>query len=210
MLAFLHIGLPAHALTHTTVIRMPAEPLNPAIQSTRGWLEDAVVGLNLCPFAKAPWVKGQVHFAVCASDDPRGVLDALGAEMDALVTADPSVRETTLLILPNALLDFDDFNDFLAAADDALVERGLESVLQIASFHPRYQFAGTEPGDLENATNRAPYPVLHLLREASIEHALQAFPQAEAIYEANIATLERLGEAGWEALSARWLARPPG
>jgi hypothetical protein len=189
---------------------MPPTTLTTPIEQTRAWLEDAVIGLNLCPFAKAPLVKGQVHFALCESDDPRDLLDALRAEMDGLAAADPAERETTLLVHPNALLDFDDFNDFLEAADDALVERGFEAVLQIASFHPRYRFAGTQPDDLENATNRSPHPVLHLLREASVERAVQAFPQAEVIYETNIATLEALGRAGWEALSARWMAAPPG
>ncbi len=174
-----------------------------AIAETRAWVQRAVVGLNLCPFAKAPWVKGQVRFRVCETDDPRVLLDALCEEMNALVRADPAVLETTLLIHPNVLQAFDDFNDFLEAADAALDELGLEGVLQIASFHPRYRFEGTEPDDLSNATNRSPYPTLHLLREASVERAVAAFPEAEAIFEANIATLEALGAQGWSELQAQ-------
>jgi hypothetical protein len=174
------------------------------IEATRAWLQHAVVGLNLCPFAKAPLAKGQVRFAVCETEDPRHLLKALCAEMDDLAAADPPQTETTLLIHPNVLLAFDDFNDFLDAADAMLVERGHEGVLQIASFHPDYRFAGTHADDLENATNRSPYPILHLLREASVERAVEAFPEAATIYDNNIATLEGLGTAGWEALAANW------
>jgi hypothetical protein len=186
-------------------------PAQRAVEQTRAWVQQAVIGLNLCPFAKAPVVKGQVRFAVCESEDPRTLLDALCAEMDALVRTDPAQIETTLLIHPNALLDFDDFNDFLDAADAALAELGLEGTLQIASFHPRYQFADTDPDDVENATNRSPHPTLHLLREASVERAVAAFPEAEAIYENNIATLEALGPEGWKAMEAacRALNLPP-
>ena len=173
-----------------------------AIAETRAWVQRAVVGLNLCPFAKAPLLKGQLRFVVCASADPRVLLDALGEEMNALVQADPLVVETTLLIHPNALQDFDEFNDFLDAADAALGDLGLDGVLQVASFHPQFRFAGTDADDLGNASNRSPYPTLHLLREASVERAALAFPAAEAIFEANIATLEALGAEGWAQLQA--------
>ena len=172
---------------------------------TRAWLQHAVVGLNLCPFAKAPLVKGQVRFVVCEADDPRVLFEVLCAEMTALVAVDPASVETTLLIHPNALLDFEDFNDFLEAADAALADLGHEGVLQVASFHPDYRFADSDPGDLANATNRSPYPILHLLREESVERAVEAFPEADAIVDANIATLERLGGPGWASLAARWL-----
>jgi len=171
---------------------------------TRAWLAHAVVGLNLCPFAKAPMVKGQIRCVVDETDDPRELLDALCAQMTALVAADPAEVETTLLVHPNALLAFTDFNDFLDAADAALEDLGLDGVLQIASFHPDYQFAGTDPDDLGNASNRAPYPTLHLLREASVERAVEAFPEAEAIFENNLNTLEALGADGWAALQAKW------
>ena len=182
-----------------------------AIAETRAWVQRAVVGLNLCPFAKAPLVKGQVRFVVCESDDPRVLLDALRTEMHALVHIDPVEIETTLLIHPNALADFEIFNDFLDAADAALEDLQLDGVLQVASFHPHYRFAGTEAGDLGNATNRSPHPTLHLLREASVERAVESFPEAEAIFEANIATLAALGAEGWAALQAecRAAARCP-
>ncbi|HEY4066503.1 MAG TPA: DUF1415 domain-containing protein [Burkholderiaceae bacterium] len=188
---------------------MPAAELSPAgtraIAATRAWVEHAVVGLNLCPFAKAPMVKGQIRYVVSETDDPRELLDALCAQMRELVAADPAQVETTLLIHQNALLDFLDFNDFLGAADAALEDLGLEGVLQIASFHPDYCFADAEPDDLGNASNRSPHPTLHLLREASVERAAQAFPEAEAIFENNVNRLEALGVDGWKALSAAWL-----
>ena len=173
------------------------------IEETRAWVARAVVGLNLCPFAKAPLVKGQIHFSVCETDDPRVLLDVLCAEMAALARSDPLERETTLLIHPNVLGDFAEFNDFLDAADALLDELGLDGVLQVASFHPRYQFAGTEADELGNASNRSPYPTLHLLREASIDRAIESFPAAEAIFENNLRTLETLGASGWSALQAR-------
>lgn len=170
------------------------------VQDTRNWLERAVIGLNLCPFAKAVHVKGQVHYAVSEASDARQLLADMGAELDALVALDATERETTLLMVPNCLADFLDFNDFLARAEKLVRKRGLEGVVQLASFHPNYQFAGTDAGDIENFTNRSPYPTLHLLREVSIERAVDAFPEAEAIYEANIETLRGLGAEGWAAL----------
>jgi hypothetical protein len=180
------------------------------IRHTRAWVERAVVGLNLCPFAKAPLVKGQIHFAVCESDDPRVLLDVLRAELAALAHCDPQQRETTLLIHPNVLEDFDAFNDFLDAADAALEELGLAGVLQVASFHPHYRFAGAAADAVGNATNRAPYPTLHLLREASVERAVAAFPEAATIFEANIATLEALGADGWARLQTQCRADAEG
>lgn len=168
---------------------------------TRHWLEAAVIGLNLCPFAKAVHVKRQVHYAVhLAADDDAGLLDRLLAEADALAGLDASERDTTLLMAPNTLADFLDFNDFTARAERRLARAGFEGTLQLASFHPRFQFAGTEADAIGNATNRAPYPTLHLLREESIDRAVEAFPEAEAIFERNIETLEALGADGWAAL----------
>ena len=175
-----------------------------ALARTRAWVEHAVVGLNLCPFAKAPMVKGQIRYVLNETDDPRVLLDALCAEMQALVAADPDKIETTLLVHPNALTDFLDFNDFLEAADAALADLGLDGVLQIASFHPHYQFDDTDEDDLGNATNRSPFPTLHLLREASVDRAVEAFPEAEAIFESNIERMEALGAASWTALQAKW------
>jgi hypothetical protein len=177
------------------------------VAATQQWLERAVIGLNLCPFAKAVHVKGQIHYVVCDSSDAQTVLDQLEAELVALHAADPEQRDTTLLIAPALHPDFLDFNDFLAAADALLRRLKLVGTLQIASFHPQFQFAGTEPDDITNYTNRAPYPILHLLREDSLDRAVQAFPEAEAIFEKNMQTLEDLGHAGWAALG---LHTPPG
>lgn len=173
------------------------------IAETRAWLEHAVIGLNLCPFAKAVHVKEQVRYVVSDATEPGTLLAHLVDEMQRLVDTDPSRVDTTLLIHPQVLGDFYDFNDFLGLAEEALADAGHEGVLQIASFHPAFQFAGTDADDVGNATNRAPYPTLHLLREASIDRAVAAFPDAEAIYEANIETMERLGPEGWAALQAR-------
>lgn len=175
----------------------------------RVWLERAVIGLNLCPFAKGVHVKGQIHYTVSRARTSQELLQDLIVELNALLALDPSVRDTTLLIAPDCLADFLDFNDFLAQADQALLDLALDGVLQIASFHPDFQFAGTAAGDITNFTNRAPYPTLHLLREESIDRAVQAFPQAEDIFEQNMKTLERLGPAGWAALGVGRSAGPP-
>ena len=181
--------------------RDPASvPPDTVIADTRRWLERAVIGLNLCPFAKAPHAKGQIHYAVCDSDDAADWLAQLRTELQALAALDAAERETTLLMAPRLLPDFLDFNDFLAEADAVLAELDLYGPLQIASFHPRFQFAGTDEDDITNATNRAPYPTLHLIREASIDRAVAAMPEAKAIYEANMATLAKLGDEGWAAL----------
>ncbi len=171
-----------------------------AIAETRKWLERAVIGLNLCPFAKAVHVKGQVHYVVSASDLRSEWLTLLRQELLALQQTAPTDRDTTLLILPIAMPDFLEFSHFLPDADRVLRKLGLEGEFQIASFHPRFQFAGTDPDDITNYTNRAPYPTLHLLREASIAKAVAAFPDAESIFEKNMQTLEQLGHAGWREL----------
>jgi hypothetical protein len=170
------------------------------IAATREWLEKAVIGLNLCPFAKAVTLKNQVRFVVTAAPHLDGLLEDLDRELDFLAVADPEAVDTTLLIHPTLLPDFLDFNDFMQLAEAAVGEHGLEGVIQIASFHPAFQFEGTAPDDMGNYTNRAPFPTLHLLREASIERAVAAFPEAATIYERNIETLRALGHAGWQAL----------
>lgn len=170
------------------------------IAAMRQWIEKAVIGLNLCPFAKAVYVKNQVRFVVSHAPHLDRLLEDLDRELDYLAGADPEAVDTTLLIHPTLLPDFLDFNDFLQLAEAAVGEHGLEGVIQIASFHPAFQFDGTEAGDMGNYTNRAPFPTLHLLREASIARAVAVFPQAETIYERNIETLEALGPAGWAAL----------
>ncbi|GAB2599652.1 DUF1415 domain-containing protein [Ramlibacter solisilvae] len=171
-----------------------------AERDTRRWLERAVIGLNLCPFAKSVHIKGQVHHAVCAATGAGEVLEALAAELHDLVGRDASERDTTLLILPRAFEDFLEFNDFMARAERLVRKRGLAGTIQLASFHPRFQFAGTAEDDITNFTNRSPYPTIHLIREASIDRAVQAFPEAEAIYETNMQTLRKLGPEGWAAL----------
>jgi hypothetical protein len=174
--------------------------LDAPARDTRNWLERAVIGLNLCPFAKAVHVKDQVHYAVSGALQASQVLEDLASELEALIALEPHVRETTLLIVPHCLHDFFEFNDFLAQAQRLVRKRRLEGVIQLASFHPRYQFAGSETDEIANFTNRSPYPTIHLLREASIDRAVGAVPQPEAIYEANIQTLRRLGREGWAAL----------
>lgn len=173
------------------------------ISATRHWLTEAVIGLNLCPFAKAVHVKGQIRYAVSDAADMEGVLTDLEAELQTLIAADPNAIDTTLLILPHALADFLDYNDCLFFAERMLKQLRLEGTVQIASFHPAYQFEDSEPDDIENYTNRAPYPILHLLREDSIERAVDAFPDAEEIYGRNQETLRRLGLSGWNDLMKR-------
>ncbi|WP_440107387.1 DUF1415 domain-containing protein [Acidovorax sp. BL-A-41-H1] len=177
-----------------------AEAADPFIQDTVRWLERAVIGLNLCPFAKSVHVKGQIHYVVAMTEDLDRVRGLLRSELSGLVATPAEVRDTTLLILPHCLHDFLDFNDFLGEADALLEELELDGTLQIASFHPRFQFAGTDADDVTNCTNRSPYPMLHLLREASIDRAVEVFPEAETIFERNIEVLEALGAPGWAAL----------
>ncbi|MDR7100562.1 hypothetical protein J2X04_002943 [Lysobacter niabensis] len=170
------------------------------IALTRRWLERAVIGLNLCPFAKAVYVKEQVRFVLSEARDSDALYQQLHAELLWLRDADPQQTDTTLIVHPHVLTDFLDYNDFLDLADGLVAELGLEGEIQIASFHPDYQFAGTARDDVGNCTNRSPYPTLHLLREASVERAVAAFPDPDAIVTRNIATLERLGNEGWRAL----------
>ena len=170
------------------------------LAATRHWLEKAVIGLNLCPFAKAVYVKNQVRLVVSRARHADDLLEELDRELDLLVATPSEEIDTTLLIHATLFEDFLDFNDFLEVADGVVEEHALEGVIQLASFHPRFQFDGTEPDDISNYTNRAPFAMLHLLREVSVEKAVEAFPEAEAIFEENIKTLEKLGHAGWKAL----------
>ena len=171
-----------------------------AIEATQDWLEKAVIGLNLCPFAKAVQTKGQIRWVLSDAQDTETLLAELVNELRHLADADPAQTDTTLLVHPQVLGDFLDFNDFLEVADAALQQLGLEGVLQIAPFHPQFQFDGTKADDVGNFSNRAPYPTLHLLREESIDRAVAAFPEAEAIFQRNIETLQALGTAGWQRL----------
>lgn len=164
------------------------------------WLERAVIGLNLCPFAKGVHVQGRIHYAVTLAQEPGAVLAALRSELAALAALPAEQRETSLLLLPHCLQDFLDFNDFLGDAEALLHGMGLAGVLQLASFHPRYRFAGTDADAVGNCSNRAPYPCLHLLREESMDRAVAAFAEPQAIFERNIEVLEKLGMQGWLAL----------
>jgi hypothetical protein len=173
------------------------------IEDTRRWVQRAVIGLNLCPFAKSVEVKQQVRYVVSHASRPKPLLADLKHELLALVAADPAVLDTILLVAPDSFAEFLDFNAWLERADRLLVDLELDGVLQIASLHPQYQFAGTEPDDITNFTNRAPYPTLHLLREASVDRAVAAFPNAESIFETNMQTMQDLGPEGWAALGVQ-------
>jgi hypothetical protein len=179
------------------------ESADPAVALTRAWVDHVVIGLNLCPFAKAPQVKGRVRYVLCEATEAEALLEDLIAELRLLAAAAPEAFETTLLIHPRVLTDFADYNDFLAVVDGAIEALELDGLLQVASFHPDYQFAGTTPDDVSNATNRSPHPMLHLIHEHSIARAAASFPDASAIFEANIATMHRLGAAGLAELRQR-------
>ena len=170
------------------------------VVATRRWLERAVIGLNLCPFAKAVHVKRQIRYAVTAAANADTLLAELEHELDMLRQTDAAQIDTTLLIHPQVMTDFIDYHFFLGEADALLRRMELDGVIQIASFHPHYQFAGSQSDDIANYTNRSPWPTLHLLREASIDRAVAAFPDAAEIFERNIETLRRLGDAGWRKL----------
>lgn len=172
------------------------------VAATERWLERAVIGLGLCPFARAVFAKQQIRYVVSRAVDPEALLQELVRELRALMSADPLVVDTTLLIHPDTLADFLDFNAFLRRAQRALKKLGLAGELQLASFHPDYCFADSEPDDAANNSNRAPYPILHLLREASVERALASFPDPDSIYLKNIRTLRALGSAAFQRLLA--------
>ena len=173
------------------------------LAETQHWLERAVIGLNLCPFAKSVFVKKQIRYALTAATTADELLAELENELKLLADTDPAELDTTLLIHPQAMTDFLDFHFFLGEVDALIRNLGHEGVFQIASLHPQYEFAGSEADDIANFTNRSPYPTLHLLRESSIDRAVAAFPDAADIFERNIETMERLGHEGWQKL---WLS----
>ena len=184
-------------MTNPDISQIPETEI---IATTQVWLEKAVIGLNLCPFAKAVQIKNQIRYVVSEALTAEDLLQDLVRELEYLAEANEEKLETTLLIHPYALNDFLDYNDFLDVADGALEELDLDGILQIASFHPDFQFAETEIDDITNFTNRSPYPTLHLLREESIDKAVLAFPEAEEIFEKNIETMRELGREGWEKM----------
>lgn len=163
------------------------------IQKTKTWIEKVVIGLGLCPFAKMPFERGQIRYVLHQGDKEEDLAHCLLEELSFLNTVSKKEIETTLIIHPNVLQDFTSYNSFLAEADWILQKTDLEGIIQIASFHPNYQFAGTRFEDASNYTNRSPYPMLHLLREESIELALENFPNPEQIPERNIKLMEKLG-----------------
>ena len=177
------------------------------VAGTRFWLERAVIGLNLCPFAKAVYSKKQIRYAVTAAQTADELLAELAHELEMLAQMNPKEVDTTLLIHPLAMTDFIDYHFFLGEAQATVRNLGLDGVLQIASLHPGYEFAGTATDDIDNYTNRSPYPTLHLLRETSIDRAVAAYPDPAEIFDRNVETLRRLGHDGWRRL---WLAGEPG
>lgn len=200
------IAMPPTAHSSSNDRADPADPEHPehtedpAIAATRAWVERAVIGLGLCPFAKASQLSERIRYVQATVHDAEGLIEALAAELERIALVRPEDIETTLLIHPHVLEDFLDYNDFLDVADALVEQMGLEGVIQVASFHPRYQFEGTAADDIENYTNRAPYPTLHLLREDSVERAVETHPDIESIPVRNIATLKSLGLDGWKAL----------
>lgn len=170
------------------------------IAQTKLWLEKAVIGLNLCPFAKGVHIKDQIRYFVSHATTPEALVKDLVAELEVLAEANPEKIDTCLLIHPFVMQDFLDYNDFLEVADATLEELDLDGILQVASFHPQYQFEDAAPDDIDNYTNRSPFPTLHLLREESIDKAVEAFPEAEQIYDKNIQTLRELGHEAWKKL----------
>lgn len=170
------------------------------IEITKTWLERAVIGLNLCPFAKAVQIKQQIRYVVSPAIRTEDLLQDLLQELRLLQDTDPEQTDTTLLIVPNLFANFYDFNDFFDIADTVTLEPEFNAEFQIASFHPHFQFEGTQVDDIENYTNRSPYPILHLLREDSVSRAVDAYPDIETIYTKNMITLQQLGLVGWQRL----------
>ena len=170
------------------------------LEKTKKWVEKAVIGLNLCPFAKSVYVKNQVLIVVTGAETVKELQQILVKECENLIETDPEVLDTCLLVVPYVFEDFYDFNDFLDIAELTLEEIELVGELQIASFHPDYQFADTEADDISNYTNRSPYPILHLIRESSLDKATQQYPDASAIFDSNIEKVTQLGPDGWKKL----------
>ncbi|MFO7592462.1 MAG: DUF1415 domain-containing protein [Pseudomonadota bacterium] len=178
------------------------KPLTPdvAIARTRCWIERAVIAFNLCPFAGKPYAGEQVRYVVSEAREPEHLLEDLQRELEHLRATDPKEVETTVLIHPRVLQDFLDYNDFLDLVDALLEQGGYEEEFQVAGLHPDYQFAGTEPEDAENYTNRSPYPILHLLRVEGVARAIAAYTRPEQIPERNIERMEELGAERMRAL----------
>ena len=173
---------------------------DPVIAATRKWVERAVIGLSLCPFAHAPFRDGRIRFVHTRVATQAALADVLADELERLSHASRDEIETTLIVHPGVLGDFLDYNDFLDVADAIVAEMELDGVIQVASFHPQYQFEDTAPDDITNFSNRSPYPTLHLLREESVDEAVATHPDTESIPARNIATMKKLGRDGWLAI----------
>jgi hypothetical protein len=177
---------------------MPQLTDQQVISATQAWVKSVIIGYGICPFAKREWDRGSIYFAVSRATDIECFLAHLIQECERL-DSDDGV-ETTLLIYPDAFLTFADYLDYLDIAERLLIMQGYEGVYQLASFHPNYCFEGAAPDDAANYTNRSPYPMLHLIREESIERAVAAYPHPENIPERNIELTRRLGLAKMQAL----------
>ena len=194
-------SLPIPTINEAAVTGAAIPGQQQVIAATRNWLERAVIGLNLCPFARGAHVKGQIRYVVSDARDEESLLGDLERELHGLLATPPTEVDTTLLVHPWVLNAFDDFARFLDLVNVVLRTHALEGVLQVASFHPDYTFADSDPDDIANCTNRSPFPTLHLLREDSLDRAVAAFPDAASIYGRNMQTLRDLGRDGWLALA---------
>jgi hypothetical protein len=198
-----HSTSPSPRIVRISSAEVSAED-DPCLWQSRCWLEHAVIGLNLCPFANAVHSSRRLWFVLSMATDPEQLLTDLDAELQKLQEADAQTVESVLIIHPKALLDFSEYNDFLGIADHLVTAQDLDGVVQIASFHPNYQFAGVDPADVSNNTNRSPFPMLHLLRETSVSRAVDTHPDTHGISQTNHQVLTEMGGAGWAELSQRW------
>ncbi len=178
---------------------------NTIIAHTCCWIERVVIELKLCPFARQPFESGTIRFVVSTADQPEALRADLQTELEFLSSTDADKVQTTLLIHPNVLNQFLDYNDFLNVADALIEEQGYTGEFQVASFHPQYQFAGAPADAAENYTNRSPYPALHILREEELERAIDSHPHPDKIPERNIDTLNELGAEHMRAVLSQCL-----
>ena len=185
--------------------------LQAVLTPVQRWLEQGVIGLNLCPFARAVHVKGQIRWVVLSGvSDPEDLRQHVRAELQHLAGTQASQIDTTLIILPDALADFVDFGLFVEGLNPLLKREGLKGVLQIASFHPQFEFAGEDPASVSHYTNRSPYPVIHLLREASMSAAIEKFGDTDRIWQSNIDRLASMSASDLEQVfpHGNWTAKP--
>jgi uncharacterized protein len=177
------------------------------IAACRHWLEQAVIGLNLCPFARKPYNLNRLRFTLSHARHLDAYLELLEQEILLLLQTPAIEIETTLIIEPQLFTDFDVFLDAATLAEQVLQDVNADGTIQIAPFHPDFQFADEPHNDISNYTNRSPYPILHLIRESSIDQAVAAFPDAATIYERNKALLRRMGAEGWAKLGIEYPIR---